>query len=77
MTDQERRERMGHGTDADRQVEKEQAEKEKLPKPADHAETDKELGQKRGARRRGSKTEVGASASTRRTYGTAGAGVRK
>ncbi len=38
-------------TAAEQQVEKDQAEKaekEKHPKPADHAETDKELAQKRG-----------------------------
>ena len=40
-----------HDTAAEQQAEKDQAEKvekEKHPKPADHAETDKELAQKRG-----------------------------
>ncbi len=40
-----------HDTGARQQAEKDQAEKvekEKDPKPADHAETDKELAQKRG-----------------------------
>jgi hypothetical protein len=40
----------------------EEVEKEKHPKPTDHAETDKELAQKRGTRMRGSKAEIGVSA---------------
>jgi hypothetical protein len=52
MTDDEQgRVEKDHDTTARQQVEKDQAEKaekEKHPKPADHAETDKELAQKRG-----------------------------
>jgi hypothetical protein len=51
MTDKQGRVEKDHDTTARQQAEKDQAEKaekEKHPKPADHAETDKELAQKKG-----------------------------
>jgi len=49
--DEQGRVEKDHDTTARQQAEKDQAEKaekEKHPKPTDHAETDKELAQKRG-----------------------------